>query len=219
MTTKDFCLACKATFHDECQEMWAGNLADSDFCCCGGDFSLEGDKAPVEAIEKELEAYFDGYSGSKELNDYADPISTGRKEAAKKFPIKAGMVCEWSWLRYAGGGIESIMGCPGHPAEAIHHGPDKNTMRNVEDNVHRICAECHNRWHGANDKYYGERPMTPDGRVDASVPFHPVDDDGEPMSPIPHDAITLAPDEQVHAEDKRRRDESRKHGTIPKADD
>ena len=146
MTTKDFCLACKATFHDECQEMWAGNLADSDFCCCGGDFSLEGDKAPVE-------------------------------------------------------------------------GPDKNTMRNVEDNVHRICAECHNRWHGANDKYYGERPMTPDGKVDASVPFHPVDDDGKQMSPIPHDAITLAPDEQVHAEDKRRRDESRKHGTIPKADD
>jgi hypothetical protein len=61
--------------------------------------------------------------------------------------------------------------------------------------------------------------MTPDGKVDASVPFHPVDDDGKPMSPIPHDAITLAPDEQVHSEDKRRRDESRKHGTIPKADD
>ena len=119
MTTKDFCLACKATFHDECQEMWAGNLADSDFCCCGGDFSLEGDKAPVEAIEKELEAYFDGYSGSKELNDYADPISTGRKEAAKKFPIKTGMVCEWSWLRYAGGGIEPIIGCPGHPSITV----------------------------------------------------------------------------------------------------
>jgi hypothetical protein len=36
------------------------------------------------------------------------------------------------------------------------------------------------------------------------------------MAPLPHDSITLAKDEEIHAEDKRRRDEARKHGTIPK---
>lgn len=219
MTTKDYCLACKAGFCDECQDMWNGTLADADPCCCKGNYSLESEKAPVAAIEKELEAYFDGYTGSKSLEDYADPISTGRKEAAKKFPIKPGMVCEWAWLKHAGGGVEPIVGCPGHPAEAIHHGPDKNTMHNVEGNIHRICAECHNRWHATNDKYYGERPVTDDGRVNASVPFWPLDDDGEPIEPVPHDPITLAPDEMIHAEDKRRRDEARRHGTIPKAND
>jgi hypothetical protein len=197
--------------------MWDGELGDEQFCCCEGLFSLEESpsetySASMKALEPE--AYFDDYTGSKDLGAYADPLSTGRKEAVKKFPIKPGMVCEWAWLQFAGGGVMPIIGCPGHPAEAVHHGPDKNTMRNTAENVHRICAECHNRWHAANDEYYGERPTTPDGKVDASVPFHPVG-----MEPIPHDAITLAKDELVHAEDKRRRDEARKHGTIPKAHD
>lgn len=217
--SKETCLACKASYHDECQEMWDDNLAEDAFCCCNGAFSLDGGKGPVDAIEEEIEAYFEGYSGSKSLEDYADPISTGRKEAAKKFPINPGMVCEWAWLRYAGGGVEPIVGCPGHPAEAIHHGPDKNTMRNVDGNIHRICAECHNRWHATNDKYYGERPATPDGKVDASVPFHPIDENGNRYDPLPHDSVTLAPDELVHEEDKRRRDEARRHGTIPRVDD
>lgn len=219
MTTKSVCLACKASFHDECEDMWNGVLAESSFCCCEGMFSLDGNGKTLPDIEEDIEAYFDGYTGSKALEEYADPISTGRKEAAKKFPINPGMVCEWAWLRYAGGGIEPIIGCPGHPAEAIHHGPDKNTMRNVEGNIHRICAECHNRWHAANDKYYGERPTLADGGVDASVPFHPIDENGKRYDPLPHDPVTLAPDEQVHAEDKRRRDEARRHGTIPKIKD
>lgn len=216
MTTKTVCLACKASFHDECEDMWNGVLAENSFCCCEGLFSLDGNGRSISDVEEDIEAYFEGYTGSKALDEYADPISTGRKEAAKKFPINPGMVCEWAWLRYAGGGVEPIIGCPGHPAEAIHHGPDKNTMRNVEGNIHRICAECHNRWHAANDKHYGERPTTPDGGVDASVPFHPIDEDGNRYDPLPHDSVTLAPDEQVHAEDKRRRDEARRHGTIPK---
>lgn len=218
MTTKEVCLACKAGYHDECQEMWDGVLSDDAFCCCGGMFSLEGNKAILDNVEEEIEAYFEGYTGSKPLEEYADPISTGRKEAAKKFPIKPGMVCEWAWLRYAGGGVQPIIGCPGHPAEAIHHGPDKNTMHNVEGNIHRICAECHNRWHAANDDFYGERPMTSDGKIDASVPFWPLDGNKR-VKPLPHDSVSLAPDELVHEEDKRRRDEARRHGTLPKIED
>jgi hypothetical protein len=209
--SKEVCLACKASFHDECQDMWEASLASDKLCCCDGNYSFDKETRPVEAIEQEIEAYFDGYTGSKSLEDYSDPISTGRKEAAKKFPIKPGMVCEWAWLRNAGGGVKPIVGCPGHPAEAIHHGPDKNTMRNVPENIHRICAECHNRWHAANDEYYGERPTLPDGRVDASVPFHPIG-----LEPLAHDAVTIATDEEVHEEDKKRRAEARKHGSIPK---
>lgn len=205
------CLACKADFHDECQWMWDCLLEDDQDCCCDAQVNITNNFK----VDSELEAYFDGYTGSKPLSEYADPLSTGRKEAVKKFPIKAGMVCEWAWLQNAGGGVEPIIGCPGHPAEAVHHGPDKNTMCNIEGNVHRICAECHNRWHAVNDPYYGERPTTPDGKVDASVPFLPL----PPATVLPHDGKTLAKDEVIHAEDKRRRDEARRHGSIPKVDD
>jgi hypothetical protein len=211
MATDESCLACKADFHDECQLMWDASLADEEFCCCDRYEVPESVFAP----KPEIDAYFDGYTGSKSLSDYADPLSTGRKEAVKKFPIKAGMVCEWAWLQNAGGGVEPIIGCPGHPAEAVHHGPDKNTMCNTEENVHRICAECHNRWHATNDKFYGERPTTPDGKVDASIPFLPL----EGHTVLPHDKVTLAKDEVIHAEDKRRRDEARRHGSLPRIQD
>lgn len=208
MATDESCLACKADFHDECQLMWDCTLADEEYCCCD---RYEVPDSPFAAPKVELDAYFDGYTGTKALSDYADPLSTGRKEAVKKYPIKAGMVCEWAWLQNAGGGVVPIIGCPGHPAEAVHHGPDKNTMCNIDGNVHRICAECHNRWHAVNDPHYGERPTLEDGRVDASVPFLPK---GEWLA---HDDKTLAKDELIHAEDKRRRDEARRHGSIPKA--
>lgn len=211
MATDESCLACKADFHDECQLMWDCTLADEEYCCCD---RYEVPDSPFAAPKVELDAYFDGYTGTKALSDYADPLSTGRKEAVKKYPIKAGMVCEWAWLQNAGGGVKPIIGCPGHPAEAVHHGPDKNTMCNIDGNVHRICAECHNRWHAVNDPFYGERPTTPDGKIDASIPFLPTE--GEVL---PHDSVTLAKDEVIHAEDKRRRDEARKHGSIPRVQD
>lgn len=112
------------------------------------------------------------------------------------------MKCEWAWLKSAGGGVIPIVGCPGYAAEAIHHGPDKNTMRNVVGNIHRICAECHNRWHGANDPYYGERPP-------ADQPFLPVDIEWQE-----HDPQTRATDDEVFEEEKRRRNESRRHGNL-----
>jgi len=121
MTNEDFCLACKASFHDECQSLWDETLADDIECCCEGAFSFEGRSSKPfgeEDDKPDLEAYFEGYTGSKALED---------------------------------------------------------------------------------------------GRVDASVPFLPK---GEWL---PHDGKTLAKDELIHAEDKRRRDEARRHGSIPKA--
>lgn len=97
--------------------------------------------------------------------DMKDPISTGRKRAAIAAPITVGMICEWAYLKEAGGGVEPIKGCTGYPATDRHHGPNKATLDNTTKespddsgkwNLHRICAMCHNRWHSANDKYYDE---------------------------------------------------------------
>jgi hypothetical protein len=96
--------------------------------------------------------------------DITDVLSTGRKRAAQMYPIYDGMVCEWAGLAFAGGGVEPIIGCEGNllynerGKYARHHGPDKNTLENSPNNVHRICYTCHNRWHAANNEYYGERP-------------------------------------------------------------
>jgi hypothetical protein len=102
----------------------------------------------------------------KDLANVKDLESTGRKRAAKLYPIpKDGepgypMACEWRGLLQAGGGVIPLVGCIDGLAKDIHHGPDKNTLSNFVGNVHRICKTCHNRWHTLNDKYYlGERPL------------------------------------------------------------
>lgn len=106
----------------------------------------------------------DESNGAKE---YVDAVSTGRKRAARLYPISPGQVCAWAWNKDCGGGIEPIIGCTGRPASNIHHGPDKSTLNNDESNISVICTFCHNRWHAANDKYYalprpeGELPWIP----------------------------------------------------------
>lgn len=129
-----------------------------------------------------------------EPSDITDIVSTGRKRAAMMYPIFKDMKCEWAGLRYAGGGVEPIIGCFGsviQPSKGPdkgdrHHGPDKNVINNAPDNVHRICSTCHNRWHALNNKYYGPRP--------------PAD---EPFTPLPeykwqaHDTSTKASDEEI----------------------
>lgn len=141
------CIACAAECHEECykpvQEV-VDNLTVT-FCCCPeGEIHVEGK---------------DG-RGRRELSnsDVTDVLSTGRKRAAKAYPLTEGLVCEWRELRSAGGGVVPIIGCVGGFATDRHHGPDKNTLNNEPGNVHRICSTCHNRWHAANDEYYGKRP-------------------------------------------------------------
>lgn len=105
----------------------------------------------------------------KEANEVTDHESTGRKRAAKLFPIQKGMPCEWRGLKVAGGGVMPIVGCLLGDAKAIHHGPNKSTLANFVGNVHRICDQCHNRWHTVNDKYYtGERPP--------GISYYPLDE-------------------------------------------
>ena len=222
----DVCLSCRLGHHDECINFWL-NFGETNFewiaCCCGGNFeryefmikekqlggllTTGGSYLDGENDGDDFETYIDDFQGTKSPNDYKDPLSSGRKIAAKTAPIPAGMVCEWAWLEKAGGGVTPIIGCPGRPASDRHHGPDKNTLNNTLGiNLHRICDWCHNQWHAKNDPHYGPRPTNDDGTVNASVPFLPEG------SYLDHDPFTKADDKIVYEEDALRREEARRHG-------
>jgi len=173
-------------------------------CCCGGEvkFTVTGEvkhegvsEAGEDAQGVDTGYIADGYVGGKDLADYKDPISTGRKRAAEMYPIHPGMVCEWAGLKRAGGGVSPIVGCVGRPASDRHHGPDKNTMNNAPGNLHRICDHCHNTWHALNDPHYGDRPSH-------TTPFIPKGEKG--IDWFEHDSDTQAEmSEILDAEAKR----------------
>jgi hypothetical protein len=203
-TGVDPCGACRAGFHNECYETFDPDYIE--ICCCGGEvkFTPSGDvKAPnapetPEGVTVDFGYIDDGYGASKDLADYKDPVSTGRKRAAEMYPISTGMVCEWAGLAKAGGGVVPIVGCVGRPASDRHHGPDKNTMNNAPTNLHRICDHCHNTWHALNDPHYGPRP-------EHTQPFIPEGVVGSDW--FLHDAKTVATTAQIlEAENKRLED-------------
>lgn len=105
----------------------------------------------------------------KRSSSLKDQQSTGRKRAAKLFPLFPERSCEWEGNSNCGGGSYPILGCLGGKQEARHHGPHKNTLDNEEGNVHRICNYCHNRWHVANDPSYNIND--PDTTPHSPIPF------------------------------------------------
>lgn len=164
------CIFCNAGWHWEC----GAPVASEDYltCCCVN-VAAEPVKIP-------------GTRAQKDDSLLIDQTSTGRKRAAQLKPITEGMLCEWTGLKYAGGGVVPIVGCNGNPAKNIHHGPDKSTVNNADHNLHRICPSCHNRWHSANDEYYGERPG-------GGKPFIPLEHEM-----LPHDYDTRATIEEMY---------------------
>lgn len=198
---EDPCFACRSGFHHECHVWWHWDEPD---CCCGGEvkFTATGEvkfdgDVSEESGHREVDSGYiqDGYEATKDLADYKDPVSTGRKRAAEMYPISPGMVCEWAGLKKAGGGVVPIVGCVGRPASDRHHGPDKNTMNNAPGNLHRICDFCHNTWHALNDPHYGERPVH-------TKPFIPMGELG--VDWFEHDAETKASTQEImDAEAKR----------------
>jgi hypothetical protein len=84
-----------------------------------------------------------------------DPHSTGRKRAVTLHGhADSSQDCEWRGLANCGGGRFPILGCTDGVQENLHHGPDKNTLNNERSNIHKICSQCHNRWHALNDPGY-----------------------------------------------------------------
>lgn len=96
----------------------------------------------------------DEFRTYKDDSALRDQQSTGRKRAAKMYPLDPEASCDWKMKKNAGGGMFPIVGCLNGLQQARHHGPDKNTLNNERGNVHRICHSCHNRWHTLNDPDY-----------------------------------------------------------------
>jgi hypothetical protein len=91
----------------------------------------------------------------KDPDKVTDPYSTGRKRAAIQYPLFKTNPCEWRGKKNCGGG-NAIVGCISGLQQDRHHGPVKNPLRNEPGNVHRICKNCHARWHATNDPDYDE---------------------------------------------------------------
>lgn len=110
-----------------------------------------------------------------------DSQSSGRKDAAKLYPLNSEAPCEWAGKANVGGNDFPILGCLEGKQQARHHGPDKNVQNNEQGNVHRICHYCHYRWHAKNDKTYDwnrgiypphePRPLTESERKAVAVDY------------------------------------------------
>ena len=135
------CVSCLRGFHDECDN------------CTNCHTKAE---IPVTEITfKQETEKTDELQWQKDDVNVRDPQSTGRKRAAKLFPLDSSLKCEWSDASEdnpKGGGERPIReGCSNFQ-QARHHGPDKNTLNNSEGNVHRICHHHHVKWHWDNDE-------------------------------------------------------------------
>lgn len=83
-----------------------------------------------------------------------DQQSTGRKRAARLYPLDSSAACEWRGKANCGGGEFPVLGCIEGRQTDRHHGPDKVVTNNEPGNVHRICSSCHHEWHAKNNKDY-----------------------------------------------------------------
>jgi hypothetical protein len=123
----------------------------------------------------------------KNPEDMINVLATGRARASEVKPINDGDICEWSGLRYAGGSVIPIIGCNNSVAQSVHHGPNKSVLDNRLENLHKLCATCHERFHICNDSYYGsDRPANGESWL-------PVSD----YQLVPHNSTTLATSEAV----------------------
>lgn len=131
------CVSCRRGFHSSCSG-----------CDCTHEQEVVVDDERPSAKRQGR-----GYKRDAALKDQQ---STGRKRAAKLYPLDRDADCEWANKAEAGGGV-TIQGCGLREGTTvgkqlnIHHGPDYNTLNNDPDNVHRICTMCHSAWHRAND--------------------------------------------------------------------
>jgi hypothetical protein len=145
---------------------------------CGRGFHKECLKGCKKCHEDENEILILNPGSRKKGNKadgLKDPLSTGRKRAAELYPLDKEAPCEWRNRKGCGGGKRPIVGCVDGKQVARHHGPVKDTTRNHEGNVHRICTRCHNHWHELNDLVYDEREY----------------------ALLPHDPIAAEPDELI----------------------
>jgi hypothetical protein len=155
------CVPCGRGFHREC-------LTKCKKC------HPEANVPPAELEDKDSDnALADQQEDSPrkpKKSNLKDPKSTGRKRAARLYPITPGDPCEWRGKKNCGGGLRPIVGCYEGNQQHLHHGPIKDTVRNELGNVHRICTSCHVHWHELNDLIYvqADYELLPHNPVEAS---------------------------------------------------
>lgn len=141
------CLACGRGFHHECVK------CRKDKC----HKEVDSDTSLREIEINDEHEFIAPQSRKSAKENLKDPKSTGRKRAAQLYPIIPDDPCEWRSLRNCGGGRRPIIGCLDGNQKHRHHGPVKDTTRNEQGNVHRICTACHVHWHELNDLVYVEK--------------------------------------------------------------
>lgn len=119
-----------------------------------GDPNSVGDSNHVHSDDWDSDDDQPTHRTYKDDSALRDQQSTGRKRAARMYPLNELAPCDWAMKKNCGGGKFPITGCLANLQQARHHGPDKNTLNNEKENVHRICHTCHNRWHTLNDENY-----------------------------------------------------------------
>ena len=130
------CISCLRGFHEEC-------LPGCDNC----------HPKIEESQSLTIEHKEDRLAWSKENNDVRDPHSTGRKRAAKLFPLDKQAPCEWQGkgtIEFPGTNLKPVETCTEGKQQCRHH-IDYNTLNNSETNVVRICHTCHVKFHWNND--------------------------------------------------------------------
>lgn len=200
------CYGCMVGFHEECnQPAKLDALAGMYRCCCWSNEKVNILSTPGNTVFPE-----ERRRTPKDAEEVRDQTSTGRKRAVVAMAEWErgldGSICEWAYLRNAGGGAVPIVGCSGtiirevkqtekvaegESPRHIHHGPDKSTLNNGPENLHAVCAACHGRWHALNDPRYAK------DRPDYGRPHLPIDGDA-----LPHDPSTKATDLEMEFSDK-----------------
>jgi len=165
------CLECASGFHNLCEgggckechatqegQSIAGlNLTEGGFRPVGDSLSREESETESGFGQQESQSGLRRRTKERTKNDInlKDPHSTGRKRAVTLHGhADPSQPCEWQGKANCGGGRFPILGCLSGVQENLHHGPDKNTLNNERSNIHKICSQCHNRWHTLNDPDY-----------------------------------------------------------------
>lgn len=201
------CYGCMVGFHEECIQAKPIENSNGLFACCCWTTEVKR-----QVMMGEIDPVAEGIivRQPKAADAVRDQTSTGRKRAVVAMAEwnrgLDGSTCEWAYLRNAGGGAVPIVGCAGtiirevkqtdevkenESPRHIHHGPDKSTLNNSEENLHAICSSCHNRWHALNDPQYAK------DRPDHGRPHLPLNGDV-----LPHDPDTRATDQEQELSNK-----------------
>lgn len=148
----DICLKCLRGLHDICTDTVDNPCVCSHSLTVVTSVQLGEDSGSEESFDQYFEDGEQVLERAGKLDaSLKDQYSTGRKRAAKLYPLNREAACEWRGIIKPGGSLYTIEDCGSGLQEVRHHGPDYNTLNNDPGNVHRICALHHNRWHAIMD--------------------------------------------------------------------